>query len=107
MDFLTLVKDHGWDKHELLLHRHNSSIYREFSDGFIMLVPSLNEKFDLLIATSIGDNHSMDMWRVIRSILKGRTRPVITQYERNYEKLFKASKRYGAIAADDNIVIFP
>ena len=105
MDFLSLIEAHGWDKQDLLLQRFHSSIYREFPEGFVMLVPGVD--FDLLVATSDNDNHSMDMWRVIRSILKTRTRPVITEYERNYDKLFKASQRYGAKALKDNIVIFP
>ena len=105
MDFLSLIEAHGWDKQDLLLQRFHSSIYREFPEGFVMLVPG--EDLDILVATSEGDNHSMDMWRVIRSILKTRTRAVITQYERNFDKLFKASKRYGGIALSDGIVIFP
>ena len=105
MDFLSLIEAHDWDKQDLLLQRWHSTIYREFPEGFVMLVPG--EDFDILVATSEGDNHSMDMWRVIRSILKTRTRAVITQYERNFDKLFKASKRYGGIALSDGIVIFP
>ncbi len=106
-DFLTLVNNHGWDRQELLLHRYHSSEYHEFDDGFIMLVPSDVNDLDVLIATSFEDNHSMDMWRVIRSILKNRKRTVVTQYERNFDKLYKASKRYGGIAYPDGIVVFP
>ena len=105
MNFLALVDAHGWDRQDLTLQRHHSTIYREFDEGFVMLVPG--DDFDILVTTSLGDNHSMDMWRVIRSILKTRTRAIITQYERNFDKLFKASKRYGGIALHDGIVIFP
>jgi hypothetical protein len=106
-DFLTLVDNHGWDRQELLLHRYHSSVYQEFDEGFIMLVPSDDNKLDVLIATSLGDSHSMDMWRVIRDLLKNRKRTIVTQYERNFDKLYKASKRYGGIAYPDGIVVFP
>lgn len=106
MNFLEMIDNHGWDRQELVVMRYHASIYREFTDGFVMLVPTADES-DILVAASKDDIHSMNMWRVIRSILKARTRPIITQYERNFDKLFKASQRYGGIAKHDGIVIFP
>lgn len=107
MDFLALVEIHGWDTQDLLLQRYHASVYLEFDVGFVMLVPHDDLGIDVLVATSTNDNHSMEMWRVIRTLLMSRPRPILTQYERNYDKLFKASKRYGAKALEDNIVIFP
>jgi len=106
MNFLALVEDHGWDKTLLLLDRYNSTLYREFDEGFVMVVTDPTGKWDILVATSIDDKHSMDMWRVIRNILNHRKRPIVTQYERNFDKLFKASKRYGGIAYPEGIVVF-
>lgn len=105
MNFLEIVNEHGWDIQDIVMQRHRASVYREFDAGFVMLVP--HEDIDILIAASYNDEHSMDMWRVIRSLLKSRTRPIITQYERNFDKLFKASQRYGGIARQNGIVIFP
>ena len=102
---LKLVIEHRWDVSEIQGIINNSYYYKEFNNvGFIILCDYGD--VILLVAASIDDKHSMDMWRVIRSTLKERTKPVITQYERNTDELFKASARYGVQRLENDIAYF-
>jgi hypothetical protein len=106
MTFSEIVEDHGWDTRELVLLKYKAVKYRLFNTGFVMLIPK-DDKGYVMISAAVDDIYPREMWRYIRSILLTRELPIVIQYVRNYDKLFKASQRYGAIALDNNIVYFP
>lgn len=96
---------HGWSKEDLTMAKKTSVVYREFKEGVVVL-SDLGTIY-VMTAFSIDNNHSMDMWRVIRSILKNyRDKPIITSYTSNREKLLKASERYNYSLGKGDIVIF-
>ena len=106
IDLQKASEDHGWDVGALEYTKNNSIIYEEFDIGMVALTEIYNVY--IMTAFSIGDNHSLAMWRLIRSILTNyRDRPIITSYTDNREKLLKASEKYNYILGEGNIVIFP
>lgn len=107
MTFLEIVKDHGWDEATLDEQRRNAYKFQLFETGFVMLTYRHQEDVFVMTAAAVDDEYTRGMWRFIRTLLTNRQCPIVTQYERNYEKLMKASQRYGAIALENNIVIFP
>ena len=104
--FSKVAEAHGLDLTYALYLKARASEYHEFDNGFVMLVPDANNKFRL-ISASMDDHYSTSMWRVIRTLLKRRTGPTYMQFTKNYDILYKASKRYGAIVLFDGIVLFP
>ncbi len=106
MTFSEIVKDHGYDTDLLESAKQTALHYENFGTGFVM-VHTVATGEDVVTAMAVGDVYPRPMWRYIRSMLKNRQRPIVIQYVRNFDKLFKASQRYGAIALDDGIVIFP
>lgn len=107
MTFLEIVEDHGWDA-ATLEEQWDTAIDSYLCDtGFVMITYRHQEDVFVMTAAAVNDEYTRGMWRFIRTLLKDRKCPIVTQYERNYDKLMKASQRYGAIALENNIVIFP
>lgn len=104
--FSRVVKDHNIDYAKALELKARASLYEEFDNGFVMLVPEANGSFRL-ISAALNNEYSHSMRRLISRTLKRRTGPTYLQFTDNYEVLYKASKRYGGIELFDGIVLFP
>ena len=104
MTFLEIVKEHGWNTQQLEKLRLEATSVYLCSTGFVLLVPR-NDVVHM-VSAAIDDKYTRGMWRYIRDIVHNRQQPIYTQYDRNYDILFKASQRYGGIALPDNIVLF-
>lgn len=97
---------HGWSREALAEAKENAFIYEEFDSGVVILY----DHFDYYVMTAFSedDNHSLGMWRLIRSILiKYRDRPLYTSYTANREKLLKASERYNYTLMEGSLIMFP
>ncbi len=106
MTFSEIVEDHNEDVHRLLEAKETAIHYENFGTGFVM-VHTVSTGEDVVTAMAVDDVYPRPMWRYIRSMLINRQRPIVIQYVRNFDKLFKASQRYGGIALDNGIVVFP
>ena len=105
--FSRVVDDHFYGEHKRLQElRDRSSFYEEFDVGFVMLVPENNNQFRL-IAGAIDNDFNVGMFKCISKLLRCRQGSIYIQFTANYERLFKASKRYGGIQVVDGIVLFP
>ena len=104
MTFLEIVKDHGWNIKQLEDLRLRATNVFLCSTGFVLLVPQGDVVY--MVSAAVDDKYTRDMWRFIRDTLNNRQQPIYTQYDRNYDILFKASQRYGGIAILENIVLF-
>ncbi len=61
-----------------------------------------------LYATSIDNTHTIDMWRSIRRIIKGRKMPVISGITANFEKVERMAALYGGVFVEEyKTLVFP
>lgn len=106
MTFSEIVEDAEWNLIDLIELKNQSDFYMECDVGFVMRIPEKHGTYRI-ISHAIGDDYNNKMWRTISMLLKSRQGPTYMQFIRNYDRLFKASQRYGSIALFDGIVLFP
>lgn len=65
-------------------------------------------EYDHLYATSIDNIHTIDVWREIRKIVKGRVRPLVSGITDNFEKVNKLAQLYGGyLVGEHKVLVFP
>ncbi len=76
--------------------------------GWVGFHNSPDGEWDHLYATSVDNTHTIDMWREIRKIVKGRQRPLVSGITANFDTMNRMATLYGGkLVGEYKTLVFP